>query len=86
MKENGSGLWPVQMEQHLKSRLIPFWEGLMDQDFGGFYGFMDYERKVDQEAVKGCILNSRILWFFPAPQSAWVTDRSWLMPAMRMSF
>lgn len=67
----------VQMEQHLKSRLIPFWEGLMDQDFGGFYGFMDYERKVDQEAVKGCILNSRILWFFSSA-AVCLGDRSLL--------
>ena len=31
---------------------------------GGYYGYMDYDLKVDRQAVKGCILNSRIIWFF----------------------
>ncbi len=48
----------------LIERLIPFWAGLRDAEHGGFYGWMDYELRVDREAVKGCILNSRILWFF----------------------
>ncbi|MDO5407172.1 MAG: AGE family epimerase/isomerase [Eubacteriales bacterium] len=53
-----------EIEQHLRSRLLPFWEGLRDQRFGGFYGYMDYDLKLDRRAVKGVILNSRILWFF----------------------
>ena len=53
-----------EVTQHLKTKIIPFWEGLRDDEFGGYYGYMDYDLKVDKEAVKGCILNSRILWFF----------------------
>lgn len=53
-----------EMEQHLKEKLIPFWEGLRDEHFGGFYGYMDYDLKLNREAAKGVILNSRILWFF----------------------
>jgi mannobiose 2-epimerase len=53
-----------EMIQHLTRDLIPFWETLADEEYGGFYGYMGYDLKVDEKAVKGCILNSRILWFF----------------------
>ena len=49
---------------HLTGTLIPFWEKLRDEEHGGFYGYMDYDLRVDRKAVKGCILNSRICWFF----------------------
>ncbi|MDR0324731.1 MAG: AGE family epimerase/isomerase [Oscillospiraceae bacterium] len=44
--------------------IIPFWQGLRDREHGGFYGFMDIDLKLNKKADKGCILNSRILWFF----------------------
>ena len=50
--------------EHLKTDLIPFWSGLEDKEYGGFYGLVDADGVVDKKAVKGCILNSRILWFF----------------------
>lgn len=53
-----------EVTHHLENVVIPFWEKLKDEEQGGYYGFMDYGLKVDREAVKGCILNSRILWFF----------------------
>ena len=49
---------------HLREKLIPFWKGLKDDAFGGYYGWMDYDLKLDKKAVKSCILNSRITWFF----------------------
>lgn len=55
---------PVEMESHLTSCLIPFWYRRIDREHGGFTGYMDYNLKNDDKAVKGCILNSRILWFF----------------------
>lgn len=51
-------------EAHLRKVILPFWENLKDDEFGGYYGYMDFDLKVDKKAVKGCILNSRILWFF----------------------
>ena len=48
----------------LLDRIIPFWQGLRDDEYGGFYGHMDLDLRLDQNADKGCILNSRILWFF----------------------
>ncbi|WP_310604730.1 AGE family epimerase/isomerase [Anaerosporobacter sp.] len=53
-----------QAKQMLNDKILPFWEGLKDDTYGGFYGWLDYELNLDKEAVKGCILNSRILWFF----------------------
>ena len=53
-----------EFRSHLCGRLIPFWKRLRDIQYGGYYGWMDSGLKVDREAVKGCILNSRILWFF----------------------
>ena len=54
----------VEMEQHLRETLLPFWKNLKDDIYGGFYGFMGTDLNVDKKAEKGCILNSRILWFF----------------------
>lgn len=45
-------------------KIIDFWKGLRDEDFGGYYGYMSQELALDKKAEKGCILNSRILWFF----------------------
>ena len=50
--------------EHLTQKIIPFWTGLADDEFGGYYGYVDYDLGVDRHAVKGCILNSRIMWFF----------------------
>jgi len=48
----------------LEQGIMPFWQGLRDEDFGGYYGYMDIDLSLDKKADKGCILNSRILWFF----------------------
>lgn len=53
-----------EIREELTEHLIPFWKKLMDTENGGFYGYMDYGLTLDQKAGKGCILNSRILWFF----------------------
>lgn len=53
-----------EVKSHLTGRIIPFWKSLRDDEFGGYYGWMDYDLKLDKQAVKGCILNSRIMWFF----------------------
>ena len=53
-----------QAKNMLETQLIPFWSALRDNKRGGYYGLMDYSLRVHRDAEKGCILNSRILWFF----------------------
>lgn len=69
-----------EVRRELIDRIIPFWKRLRDDEHGGYYGYMDFDLKVDKEYEKGCILNSRILWFFA---NAYMTlkDKSLLVEA-----
>ncbi len=53
-----------EIREHLTDCIIPFWEKLRDDEFGGYYGWVGYDLATDKRAEKGCILNSRITWFF----------------------
>jgi len=48
----------------LEKNIIPFWKSMRDNKHGGFFGLLDIDLNLYPEADKGCILNSRILWFF----------------------
>lgn len=50
--------------EHLENTILPFWMRLKDDAFGGYIGYVDQDLVPDRTAEKGCILNSRILWFF----------------------
>jgi mannobiose 2-epimerase len=50
----------------VKENILPFWQGMADEENGGFYGETDFYGNPDKTAAKGCILNSRILWTFSA--------------------
>ena len=50
--------------EHLDNCIIPFWKNLKDTENGGYYGYLSFDLELDKTAVKGCILNSRIMWFF----------------------
>ena len=54
----------AEIREHLEEKILPFWAGLQDREYGGYYGFMDEALRLDRKADKGCILNSRILWTF----------------------
>ena len=73
-----------KIEQHLEQKLLPFWLGLKDQEHGGFFGGLSFDLKLEPQAVKGCILNSRILWSFanaymfkPEPQYLEAADHAY---------
>ena len=53
-----------EIRNHLINDLLPFWKNLRDDQRGGYIGYVGYDLKPDPEAERGCILNSRILWFF----------------------
>lgn len=50
--------------RHLLDVIIPYWGKIIDNKYGGYYGYVDFNLNVDVLADKGVILNSRILWFF----------------------
>lgn len=52
-----------EITRELTMRIIPFWKSLLDDENGGYYGWLSYDLKLDRNAGKGCILNSRITWF-----------------------
>ena len=69
-----------EIRKHLTDCIIPFWKGLRDDENGGYTGYMDYDLKKDEKAVNGCILNSRITWFFANAYMA-LKDESLLLEA-----
>ncbi|MCR4902254.1 MAG: AGE family epimerase/isomerase [Butyrivibrio sp.] len=66
-----------EVKNHLVNNIIPFWKNLRDDEYGGYYGYLSYDLELDKKAEKGCILNSRILWFFSSAYSC-LKDRSLL--------
>ena len=54
-------------QEHLEKNIIPFWNQIMDSEKGGFYGYADSDGKPVKDSAKGCILNSRILWWIVNP-------------------
>ena len=77
------GLYRGSAEQ-LQKRLIPFWEGLMDKERGGFYGQVADDLSVKKDAVRGGILNSRILWFFSSAYL--IAHEEGALPAARHAY
>lgn len=53
-----------EIKEELLHDIIPFWKGLRDEEMGGYYGWLSYDLALDKKSEKGCILNSRITWFF----------------------
>lgn len=54
----------TEVKEELIRHIVPFWKKMRDDVNGGYYGEFSYDLKVEKDAPKGCILNSRILWFF----------------------
>jgi len=56
----------TEMKDELKN-ILHFWKDhTIDQEKGGFYGRLLQDNKVDPYALKGSVLNARILWTFAA--------------------
>lgn len=49
-----------EVTKELTMRILAFWKSLMDDENGGYYGYLSYDLQLDRKAEKGCILNSRI--------------------------
>src|SRR5688572_24994665 len=54
-----------QIESEWRDNIAPFWlRYARDEKNGGFYGWISNDLRVEPDAEKGVILNSRILWTF----------------------
>lgn len=52
---------------HLRTHILPFWlEHMVDHDRGGFYGEITRTMERNDDAPRGALLTSRILWTFAA--------------------
>ena len=49
---------------HLQECILPFWKGLRDDIQGGYISSVGFDLRREPRAERGCILNSRILYFF----------------------
>ena len=55
----------------LRNNILPYWmDKMVDHEHGGFYGRRNGLDKLEKQAPKGVILNTRILWTFSAPSRA----------------
>ena len=41
-----------EIKNHLINGIIPFWKGMRDNEFGGYYGWLDYNLNLDKKAEK----------------------------------
>lgn len=67
MEANDLSTLKKALDDNLKNNILLFWiNKTIDDENGGFVGFVDAENKIDFRAKKNIILNSRILWTFSA--------------------
>ena len=69
----------IGLKEELHSELkniLDYWStNTLDYDNNGFFGKIDHHNKVVQNAPKGIILNTRILWSFAAASNYLKTDK-----------
>lgn len=53
-----------EVTDNLKNVIIPFWKRMKDEEYGGFFGKVDYDLKLYKRTSKYSVYNSRIMWFF----------------------
>ena len=54
-----------EVEREWLDNIAPFWTRYApDEEYGGFRGWITNDLQIDEQAEKGIILNSRILWTF----------------------
>jgi mannobiose 2-epimerase len=77
-------MFKAEIRAQLEQKILPFWEKLKDDSFGGFFGYMDEDLRLEPKADKGCILNSRILWTFS--EAARILDRERYLPFAQQAY
>jgi mannobiose 2-epimerase len=69
-----------EMENELRTDILPFWPRFADPEFGGFYGSIDNLGKFKARADKGLVMTARHLWTYSAAAGA-LKDSSFLATA-----
>ena len=49
-----------EVKNELENHIIPFWDALRDDEFGGFYGQMDNDLNLDKKGGKGILSGGTI--------------------------
>jgi cellobiose epimerase len=76
-------LLQTEVKENLIDNILRFWSfKMLDESNGGFYGRIDGNNKNHPDAVKGGILNSRILWTFSSAFRI-LKDSTYLLTANR---
>ncbi|HEY0282524.1 MAG TPA: AGE family epimerase/isomerase, partial [Rhizomicrobium sp.] len=59
--------WAGRFREELVGNILPFWmRHALDRQGGGFHGKIGCDGKVDREAPRASVVNTRILWTFSA--------------------
>jgi mannobiose 2-epimerase len=59
--------WSARFRQELTGNILPFWmRHTVDRENGGFYGEIDCDLRVNKDAPRTAVINTRILWTFSA--------------------
>jgi mannobiose 2-epimerase len=54
-------------KEEIENSILPYWmEHMVDADYGGFYGRIDGQDRLDPMANKGAVMHARVLWTFSA--------------------
>lgn len=70
-------------KKELEDNILRFWqENMPDRKYGGFYGAIDGQNRLNRRANKGIVMNARILWTFSAAYRV-LQQESYLSTAQR---
>lgn len=54
----------TELYEEVTKHILPFWDKMVDQEYGGFYGGMSKELELNKEGLKGGIAAARLLWSY----------------------
>lgn len=67
-----------EMRTVLEANILSFWvDKMQDSVHGGFYGRITGTDKLEPQAVKGAVLNARILWTFSSAYRLLKSPDTW---------
>lgn len=75
-----------EVDMHLRDHILPFWMKLKDEKHGGFFGEVNYDLSINEEAHKGGIAASRFLWSFSAAYRITQKENTLNVLTMHISF